>query len=228
MKPRNLKLLTVVCTLFSLALFLSALASAQPTYSNISASSSTASSSCTFYATFNDSSALNPNGQVIFGSNNTGSWDWSSPLNFTSTPETTSVTLTLDSNVGDAVAFMWNFTNNAGEASNTSLQLLTITAPTSTPTATPISSTASPFGVNELILLIVFVIFINLAFMTREPYLFAVAAFVSWIFAIDLLVIFIGNQAQWIFSVLGFALFMFGGYLLIAALTNSTKGGDKK
>jgi hypothetical protein len=113
---------------------------ASPTYSSLSVSSTSAGSSCTFYATFNDATALNPNGQVTFGTNNTGVWFWSSPANFTVTPETNSFALTLNANAGYVVAYMWNFTNNAQASNSTGLQYLTTTTAITSPTNTPSTS----------------------------------------------------------------------------------------
>jgi hypothetical protein len=147
MKSKTLRKLSflaialLVCTMF--AAFNPV--KAAPSYSSLAISSTGAGTSCTFYATFNDSAALNPNGQVTFGTNNTGAWFWSSPQNFTVTPETNSFALTLNSDVGYVVAYEWNFTNNAQASNSTGLQYLTVTA-VSTVTPSPSSSVTYTSG----------------------------------------------------------------------------------
>jgi len=101
-----------------------------PTYSLLSYSSYTAGASCQFNVTVNDDVALHPNGQYQFGTNNTGTWVWDSAVNFASTPETVSVTKTLNSTAGLTVAFMWNFTDNAGNSSSTGIITFTLTSET--------------------------------------------------------------------------------------------------
>jgi hypothetical protein len=119
----------------------------EPIYSNVTDSSTVAGSSSSFSVIINDAAALQPNGQYQFGTNNTGTWIWNPPINFTSTPQTLSVTITLNSNVGYAVAYEWNYTDNSSNAENTGIQTLTTTgsSPTPTPTPTPTPSpTATP------------------------------------------------------------------------------------
>jgi hypothetical protein len=101
-----------------------------PTYSSLSVSSTIKGSSCTFGATFNDGVALQPNGQWTFGTNNTGSWVWQSWTNFTSTPQTETVTKTLNSVVGVKISYEWNFTDNAHTGGNqaTGVQTFTTTS----------------------------------------------------------------------------------------------------
>lgn len=98
-----------------------------PTYSGLSSSSTTASSSCQFNANFDDETALPSNGQSRFATNNTGEWIWDTPINFTSTPESVSITKTLNSTVDMIVGYRWNITDNAGNLNYTSIQTLTIT-----------------------------------------------------------------------------------------------------
>ena len=101
--------------------------STPPTYSGLSSSSTTASSSCQFSATFDDETALPSNGQSRFATNNTGEWIWDTPINFTSTPQTVSTTKTLNSTVDMIVGYRWNITDNVENLNYTSIQTLTIT-----------------------------------------------------------------------------------------------------
>ena len=103
-----------------------------PTYTNLSTSSTIAGLPCLFNATFTDAVALEVNGQYIFETNNTGAWVAEGAVNFTSTPETASVSKTLNITVGAVVSYRWNFTNNASESNTTGIQSLTVTntAPT--------------------------------------------------------------------------------------------------
>ena len=101
--------------------------STPPTYSGLSSSSTTASSSCQFSATFDDETALPSNGQSRFATNNTGEWVWDTPINFTATPQTISTTKTLNSTVDMIVGYRWNITDNAENLNYTSIQTLTIT-----------------------------------------------------------------------------------------------------
>lgn len=99
-----------------------------PTYSGLSASSTLAGSTCLFNATFTDETALHANGQYQFGTNNTGPWVWDSAVNFTSTPQTVSVSKALNSSIGKVIGYCWNFTDNAGNSNSTGVQTLTTTA----------------------------------------------------------------------------------------------------
>lgn len=98
-----------------------------PTYTALTASSTAANSTCTFGITVNDDQGLESNGQIEFGTNNTGAWVWASAVNFTATPQTLQVNQTLNSTIGTTVSYMWNFTNNQGIANTTGIQTLTTT-----------------------------------------------------------------------------------------------------
>lgn len=78
-----------------------------------------------------------------------------------------------------------------------------------------------------LVLLILTVIFVVLAFVTREPFVFAIAAFLSVIFGIDLSLTYLGDVDSWAFGVVGLAMFFFGLWLLVAAYQFSMKKRDK-
>jgi hypothetical protein len=98
-----------------------------PTYSSLSYSTTVAGASCHFNATVNDNLALQPNGRYQFGTNNSGSWVWDSTVNFTSTPQTVSVSKTLNTTAGVKVSYQWNITDNAGNSNSTGIQTITIT-----------------------------------------------------------------------------------------------------
>jgi hypothetical protein len=93
---------------------------------DFSTSSSVNGTSCVFAVTVNDNLALNPDGQWIFGTNNTGSWVWNSAVNFTSTPQQLQILKYLIVKVGDTVAYEWNFTDNAGNVASTGLLTLLV------------------------------------------------------------------------------------------------------
>lgn len=116
-------------------------ASTTPVISGLFTSSTQAGATCTFIAMFNDSAALNPNGQYIFGSNNTGIWVWGSATNFTVTPQVVEVSMQLNVSVGYVVAYCWNCTDNAGGNATSGIQTFALSGSTSTPTATPSATT---------------------------------------------------------------------------------------
>lgn len=126
-----------------------------PTYSDLSHSTTEANTDCQFNATVDDDVALHPTGQHQLETNITGSWVWSDPVNFVSTPETVSVTKTLPPTVGQVVGYRWKFTDNVGGTNTTAIQTLTTTDSTpptfSTITAnttvanTPVQLTTSIF-----------------------------------------------------------------------------------
>lgn len=104
--------------------------SVSPTYSGLTYSSTSAGSSNTLNCSMNDETALDSDGQWIFGRNFTiGSWEWSSEANFTSTPETVSSVVSIGSGyAGYTGSFMWNFTDHAGNSNSTGVQTFLITA----------------------------------------------------------------------------------------------------
>jgi hypothetical protein len=98
-----------------------------PTYSSLSTSTTIAGASCQFNATFTDETALETDGQYQFGWNSSSSWTWDSAVNFTSTPQTVSVSKTLNLTAGLVIGYQWNFTDNAGNSNNTGIQTLPTT-----------------------------------------------------------------------------------------------------
>ena len=67
------------------------------------------------------------NGQYIFGTNNTGLWVWDLPVNFTTTPQTVSITKILNSTIGATVGYSWKFTDDSGNFNTTGLQTIITT-----------------------------------------------------------------------------------------------------
>jgi hypothetical protein len=103
----------------------------KPTYSGVSTNSTVWAASCNFSVTINDETALHPNGQYIFGCNNTGTSANETAVNFTATSQLASIAKTLNSTNPNAtspmiVQFQWWFTDNAGNQNNTGLQTLTL------------------------------------------------------------------------------------------------------
>lgn len=108
-----------------------------PTYSNIAHNNTVVGESVKFSILWNDNSALNPNGQHIFSTNNSGTWINDSAANFTTTPNWANVTKVLNSTVGLSIGFRWYATDNSGNANNTEIFTLTTTsAPVDTCTYT--------------------------------------------------------------------------------------------
>jgi hypothetical protein len=101
-----------------------------------------------------------------------------------------------------------------------------------TPTPVPITFMGSPITLTEIVLIVFFIVFIVLAFLTignpANPFLFTVAAFVSVILGIDLALIYINNNSSWIFGILGFALVLLGFFLLIAGIQFNINGKRRK
>ncbi|MCJ7768722.1 hypothetical protein MUP79_10075 [Candidatus Bathyarchaeota archaeon] len=103
----------------------------KPTYSGVSTNSTVWATSCNFSITANDETALHPNGQYIFGCNNTGAFENETAINFTVTSQFVSIAKTLNSTNSNAtspeiVQFEWWFSDNAGNLNNTGLQTLTL------------------------------------------------------------------------------------------------------
>lgn len=97
-----------------------------PTYSSLSHSTTTGGDSCNFSLTVNDDVGLQNNGQIQFGTNNTGTWEWDSLVNFTMTPQSYSIFKDLNETEGQVVGYMFNFTDNVGNSNTTGIQTLTI------------------------------------------------------------------------------------------------------
>lgn len=119
-----------------------------PTYSNILVSNNRSSTPATFSITTNDDTALQPSGQLIFSTNNSGEWvNYTS--NFTTTPQTIQNTITLNSTVGTSISYQWFMTDNLGHENQTELFNLTTDYPTWI-NPHPFNATKSCFGYNYL------------------------------------------------------------------------------
>jgi hypothetical protein len=103
----------------------------KPTYSGVSTNSTVWATACNFSVTVNDETALHPNGQYVFGCNNTGAFTNETAINFTTTSQLVSITKTLNATNSNAtqpeiVQFEWWFSDNVGNLNNTGLQTLTL------------------------------------------------------------------------------------------------------
>ena len=115
-----------------------------PTYSQISFNNTFAGQATKFSVSVNDNLALNPNGQYIFSTNNSGSWINDSAVLFSTTPSWANVTKTLNSNSGVIVGYRWYITDNAGNAISTPIySLTTIDMPPAPDTIPPTYSQVS-------------------------------------------------------------------------------------
>lgn len=114
-----------------------------PTYSNNQSNSSIAGQTTLFSLLVNDSNSLNPNGRYIFSTNNSGSWVNDSAVNFTATPSWANVTKTLNSTGNLAIGYQWYLTDNATNANNTPIYILTTsdTTPPSLTVNSPLNQT---------------------------------------------------------------------------------------
>ncbi len=98
-----------------------------PTYRNLSHSTTLAGTTCQFNATFNDDTDLTVSGSYIFSTNNTGAWQNETATIFTSTPQTVSVTKTLNSTASQIVGYNWFFNDTAGNWNSTGIQSFALT-----------------------------------------------------------------------------------------------------
>jgi len=99
-----------------------------PTYSSQGVNTTINGTLAKFYALWTDNSALHPNGQYIFSTNNSGSWVNETPVNFTTTPNWANVTKILSATVGATIGYTWYANDTAGINNNTgAIHILTIT-----------------------------------------------------------------------------------------------------
>jgi hypothetical protein len=68
-----------------------------------------------------------------------------------------------------------------------------------------------------LFVFVIFLIFVCLAQMFKEAYVFAMSGFFSIIAGIALAIGYAAEPEAWAFNIIGFALFLFGFWLLAAA-----------
>ncbi|MEK6833057.1 MAG: hypothetical protein AABY32_03330, partial [Nanoarchaeota archaeon] len=101
-----------------------------PTYYSASHNSTVANQIVRFGINATDETALNPNGQYVFSTNNTGSWINESSVNFTTTPSWANVTKILNS-TETITGYRWYFTDNSGNTNSTPIYTLSnMEAPT--------------------------------------------------------------------------------------------------
>ena len=99
-----------------------------PTYSNNAHNTTLNGTTCLFSIEYNDDTALHPNGQYIFSTNNTGVWINESEVNFTTTPSSANVSKTLNTTVGLSIGYRWYADDNATNINNTDIFTLTTTS----------------------------------------------------------------------------------------------------
>lgn len=102
--------------------------STAPTYSDLSYSTTVIGASCDFNITINDETDLTVSGSYIFSTNNTGTWTNNTAVILTSTPQTVSVSKTLNNSVGQVLGYNWFFNDTAGNWNSTGIQTLTTTS----------------------------------------------------------------------------------------------------
>ncbi len=121
-----------------------------PTYSSISASSTTVGTSSIFSSYWDEDSGLSG---YIFSTNNTGSWQNDTWTAFASTPSWANVTKTLNSTVRQKVGYQWYVNDTSNLWNSTGIQTLELTPqPPTDPTVTVTSGNTanvsrSPFAV---------------------------------------------------------------------------------
>ena len=99
---------------------------------------------------------------------------------------------------------------------------------TSTPTSTP-TITASPIGLNEIILFVSFFTFLSLAFYLDAPFFFVVSGFLAVLCGIDILLIGQANNVLWSLQFVGLIIMGLGVYLFGWGFSNQLKTRrDKK
>ncbi len=99
-----------------------------PTYSDIDINQTISAASTNFSITYTDETVLQNNGQWRFGTNNSGTWEYSAWTNFTSTPQTIYNITTLNSTIGAMVGYNFSAKDNAGNYNNTSIYTVTTTS----------------------------------------------------------------------------------------------------
>lgn len=80
----------------------------------------------------------------------------------------------------------------------------------------------------EILLTVIWIVFFLAALVSKEPLIAAISGIVSLIFGLDLGLIFIGDTSEWVFGVVGFAIFLFGFFMMFIALEFSNQKNPKK
>jgi hypothetical protein len=115
-----------------------------PTYTGASIESTLAERPNAFSINVNDNIALQPNGQYIFSTDNSGSWVNDSAVNFTSISQVISTVKTLTTTVGAVVQYKWYFKDSAGNTNSTPIYEFTTTHSVTRTTGTSGGSLPSP------------------------------------------------------------------------------------
>jgi len=115
-----------------------------PTYSKNTANTTEAGMPCNFSLEWNDGYWLNNAGQYKFSTNNSGTWQNASWINFTATPQNATNVTTLNSTLGTVVAWCFYATDNTSNANNTNCEggkQFTLTTTDTTPPKYSLPST---------------------------------------------------------------------------------------
>ncbi len=121
-----------------------------PTYSNNQTNTTIGGQSILFSLLIDDNNVLHPNGQYIFGTNNSGTWVNDSAINFTGTPQWANITKTLNNTVGLTIGYRWYINDDTKNINNTEIfTLTTISTPdTISPTIVRLNQTNSTGIIN--------------------------------------------------------------------------------
>jgi len=99
-----------------------------PIYSQVSINNTYAGNLTNFSINISDETSLEPNGQYIFSTNNTGEWVNESEINFTGTTwETISIAKVLNDTLYMVIGYMWYFWDNIGNTNSTIQYIINIT-----------------------------------------------------------------------------------------------------
>lgn len=101
--------------------------STPPTYSFFGKNNTIAGQPTQFNLTANDETTLNPNGLYVLSTNNTGVWANQTAANFTATPQTASVVITLNSTEDLVIGYKFYFSDSGGNWNETTIKTLTTT-----------------------------------------------------------------------------------------------------
>ncbi len=122
---------------------------APPTYSNEQTNTTESGAAVIFSILFNDDTALHPDGQYVFSTNNSaGSWSNDSVVNFTSTPEWSNITKTLNTSHDVVIGYRWYLNDSAGNINNTEIYIVTA-KDTTLPVITLDNPKAQGYNYNE-------------------------------------------------------------------------------
>ncbi len=97
-----------------------------PTYSNNQTNTTVVGAFTLFSILYDDETELEPDGDWVFSTNNTGVWVNDSAVSFTATPEWANVTKTLNTTYGTVIGYRWYANDSAGNWNNTEIYVLTV------------------------------------------------------------------------------------------------------